>query len=201
MLASDVLGSTITLGAAVLGPDQGPATAAPEETAQPDATATAGTGQGTDQATATPGTGTDQATATPGTDAGTGTDQDITSVTVEDMIVDIDTGDILYVVITTSFDAVERWIPVPLDLFQWDASSGAFILNVDSAMLQNAPFFEEGQFPDTTLEGWNAEFDAFWQIGGGGTEGGNSNDNGNGNDNDNDNGNDNDNDNNNDNGG
>ena len=33
-------------------------------------------------------------------------------------------------------------------------------------MLQGAPFFEDGQFPDTTTSGWNSEFDTFWQNSG-----------------------------------
>ena len=35
-------------------------------------------------------------------------------------------------------------------------------------MLQGAPFFEDGQFPDTTTSDWNTEFDMFWQNSGAG---------------------------------
>jgi len=146
VLASEVLGSTLTMGQ-----DAG--------------------GTGTDQATATPGTGgTDQSTATPdaGTGSGTDTDQGTMSATIEDLIVDTDAGDIQYIVVNTSFDDGEHWIPVPLDLFQWDAATGGFILNVDGTMLQNAPFFQDGQFPDTSMDGWNSEFDSFWQNNGAG---------------------------------
>ena len=57
----------------------------------------------------------------------------------------------------------ERWIPIPLSFFQWDSINAAFALNVNPAMLRDAPFFQDGQYPDTTAEGWNSEFDTFWQ--------------------------------------
>jgi hypothetical protein len=88
------------------------------------------------------------------------------SGTIEDLIVDTDSGDVMYIVVNASFDDGERWIPVPLGLFQWDGSS--FSLNADGTMLQDAPFFQDGQFPDTTMGGWNSEFDSFWQNSGAG---------------------------------
>jgi sporulation protein YlmC with PRC-barrel domain len=130
MLASEVLGSTISLGV------QGQA-------------------QGQDQGQATATAGTDQDTA-----------QGDLSATINDLIVDTDMGDIQYIVLSTHIDNAERWIPVPLALFQWDPANGSFILNANTTMLQNAPFFENGQFPDITAEGWNSEFDTFWQNNG-----------------------------------
>jgi sporulation protein YlmC with PRC-barrel domain len=138
------------------------------------ATATAGTG--TDLATATPGTGTDLATATPGTGTdlatatpGTGTDQGLGNmdVTIDDMIIDTDNGDILYMVVNALMDEGERWIPVPLSLVQWNAGTGAFVLDTNPAALHDAPSFQDGQFPDTTTSGWNSEFDTYWQNNGG----------------------------------
>jgi hypothetical protein len=66
-------------------------------------------------------------------------------------------------VVDAAFDEGERWIPIPLSFFQWDATNEAFLINANPAMLQDAPFFMDGLYPDTTLEGWNDEFDAFWQ--------------------------------------
>ena len=141
VLASEVLGSAVNLS-----PGQGEAV-----------------GQGTDQATATPGTGTD-ATATvdpslPTAGPGVGN----FNGTIDDMITDVDTGDILYIVVDAAFDEDERWIPVPLSFFQWDAANEAFLINANPAMLRDAPFFQDGLYPDTTADGWNSEFDAFWQ--------------------------------------
>jgi sporulation protein YlmC with PRC-barrel domain len=160
ILASEVLGSTVTLGTQGEGFGQEPATAAPEATANPEVTATVGT-EGTDQATATAGT--DQSIET----------GDMT-VTVDDLIIDPDAGEILYIVVHTTFDDGERWIPVLLGSFRWSAGDGALILHGDAAMLQNAPSFPDGQYPDTTTAGWNSEFDMFWQsnsAGAGSSEG------------------------------
>jgi len=143
VLASDVLGSAVNLS-----PGEGEAV---------------GQGTGQTQATATPGTGTD-ATATvdptlPTAGPGVGN----FNGTIDDVIVDIDTGDLLYIVVDVAFDDGERWIPIPLSFFHWDATNETFAINANPAMLRDAPFFEDGLYPDTTADGWNSEFDAFWQ--------------------------------------
>ena len=153
VLASEVLGSSINWGAQGQGTGTG--------TDQGQATATTDAGAGTGQATATTAAGA----------GGAGTDQGNTTGTIEDMIVEVDTGNVLYIVITADFAEGERWIPVPLGMFRWNGTAGAFTLNADTTMLQNAPAFENGQFPDTTTAGWNADIDTFWQNNGGGTGG------------------------------
>lgn len=194
VLASEVLGSTVNLSAQGTGTGTGTGTG---QSTAPAATSGAGAGTGTGQATATSGTGTGagtgvatatagtggtglatatagtgagQGTAVPGT-GGTGTDQVPTTATIEDMIVDTDAGDILYVVLNAAFTDAERWIPVPLSMFQWDTSMQGFAFSGNATMLQGAPFFEDGQFPDTTTSGWNSEFDMFWQNNGAGGTG------------------------------
>ena len=137
-LASDVLGSAVTLNT--------------------------GQGEAQEQATATPDTA--QATATVDPTVATATaGPDVADFdgVIEDMIVSIDAGDILYVVVSAAFDEGERWIPIPLRVFQWDAANEAFVINADPAMVQEAPFFEDDAWPDTTVEGWDDEFEAFWQ--------------------------------------
>jgi sporulation protein YlmC with PRC-barrel domain len=137
-LASDVLGSAVTLNA-------GPA----EVQEQPAATLD------TTQATAT--VDPTMATAAAGPDVA-----DFNGV-IEDMIVSLDAGDILYVIVNAAFDEGERWIPIPLRVFQWDAANESFVINADPAMVREAPFFEADTWPDTTVEGWDDEFEAFWQ--------------------------------------
>jgi sporulation protein YlmC with PRC-barrel domain len=180
VLASEILGSTVNLSAAGTGTGAGQATepAATNGAGTGQATATAGTGGtgtgqatqgagGTGQATQGAGTGTGQGTAAPGT----GTDQGLTTATIEDMITDIDTGDILYVVLNAAFADADRWIPVPLGMFQFDTAGQGLVFSGDTTMLQGAPFFEDGQFPDTNTSGWNSEFDTFWQNSGAGGSG------------------------------
>jgi sporulation protein YlmC with PRC-barrel domain len=153
VLATEFLGSTITVGAETTvsqGPPPLQGTPVPPGTAvsttpMPGATATL--------------------SAAPGTTTG-----EVTDATVDDVIVDIDTGDILYIVLNAVFDDGERWVPVPLNQFGWDAANGAFVLNVDQATFASAPSLVDGQYPDTTVEGWDAEFSTFWQDGGTGTD-------------------------------
>jgi sporulation protein YlmC with PRC-barrel domain len=170
VLASDVLGSTLNLsGMMNAGEGQGQATATSDGTGVAQATATSdGTGA---QATATTdGSGVPQATATVGTGVGPGTGN--VTGTIEDVIVDVETGDVQYLVINTSFDDGEHWIPVPLGLLQWNGASQNFVLDTDGDRLRNAPFFTEDEFPDTTTSGWDTEFSTYWQNDGTGTGGG-----------------------------
>src|SRR5512138_2007641 len=143
-LASDVIGSTVTVNSM-------------------------GTGSGTGtEATAAPTDAMATSAPTDASGAGTGTGMaENVSGTVEDLIVDTDSGDILYVVFNATLDGGERVVPVPVSMFQWDAGTQGLVLNMDAATLQDAPNFEDGQFPDTTMSGWNSEIDSFWQNNGG----------------------------------
>jgi len=150
-LASEILGSTVTLSPGEgPGQEQAQPTVDPNATADPNNTATATTGQGTGQ---------DQGQGVGNIDA-----------VIEDVIVDVETGEIQYIVLDATLEEGERWVPVPLSFIQWDASTGAFLLNANPATFRDAPFFEEGQFPDTSTSGWNSEFEAFWQNGGSNTQ-------------------------------
>lgn len=162
MLASDLIGATLTIGQ---GDGQVQGTGA-------------GTGTGTTQATAAVTASPDAGAVVPQTpSAGTGTDtagtgtgttsQGPTSATVEDAIIDPDTGDILFLVLNSLFDDGERWIPIPLSTLRWDMTNESFLFVANANALQNAPFFQDDQFPDTTTEGWDTEFDDFWQNNGG----------------------------------
>jgi hypothetical protein len=163
LLVSEVLGSTIMFG-------QGTGTGTATEPSAGTGTDT-GTTQPTAQATTDPGTGGAQATATTdagaGTGTGTGTGTAPTEGTVEDIIVDPDTGDILFLVLSSMFDDGDRWIPVPLSMMRWDTTNQSLMFGGDASMLQNAPFFAADQFPDPSTEGWDTDFNDFWQNNGG----------------------------------
>jgi sporulation protein YlmC with PRC-barrel domain len=120
--------------------------------------------------TPTPDASTGLATSTPGTSTSTKN----LSASIDDLIVNTDSGDIMYIVVKTNFDDGEHLIPVPLRALQWDAENKTFILNLEAAILQNAPFFQKDQFPDLTMPGWNSEFDSFWQNNGAGGSSGTS---------------------------
>ena len=154
MLASEVLGSEIKVG------NQGQGT---------------GTGQGL--ATTIPSTGlATQATTMPEGTATLSVDQNNPGLgnmeaTIDDLIVDTTTGDILYLVLNTRIDDNERLIPILLSLLQWDTNNTAFVVNANPAMLRDAPSFEEDQYPDTTVAGWDSDILSFWQNNGSGGKG------------------------------
>lgn len=106
-----------------------------------------------------PAATTESATAMPNTGRGA---QGI-SVAIDDLIVDTSSGKIKYIVIDTSFGNDEHWIPVPLNLLQWDSGNQAFVLNTDVTALQNAPSFQGGQYPDTSSNGWDGDLSNYWQ--------------------------------------
>jgi sporulation protein YlmC with PRC-barrel domain len=158
-LASEVIGTTVTVGAST--GTGGAATEAPATEAPATSAPTEAPGVGT--ATSAPSTG--------GT--GTGTTTGPVSGTIEDLIVNTDSGDILYIVVNAMLTDGEHLIPVPLSMFQWDGTLQSFVLNADAAMLQSAPAFTNGQIPDTTMSGWDSQFQSFWQGNGAGTGGAN----------------------------
>lgn len=191
-LASKVIGAKLTVGIerpvlstpapSTGGTGAGSATATPTSAGTGLATATPGTsGAGTSLTTATP---TSASAATSAPSAGATAKQ--LNATIDDLIVNTDSGDILYVVVKTNFDNGEHLIPVPLRLLQLNISVPAsdtspagdnnksFVLNIDATTLQNAPFFQKDQFPDMTMAGWNSEFESFWQNNGTGSGSGTS---------------------------
>jgi len=144
ILASDLLDSDITVEAQADGDVVGEGTA--DATAMPDATTTV----------------MPDVTATVGTDQDNTVEENVDAA-IEDIIVDVNTGEIRYIVIDVSFEDGERWIPVPLNFVQWNADNEAYILNVSPTALRDAPFFQNGQYPDITVDGWDSDFDAYWQ--------------------------------------
>jgi hypothetical protein len=86
------------------------------------------------------------------------------NVSIDDMIINIQTGKILYMVIHTNFEnAREQWTPVPYSLLGWDPPNRSYVLNVDKVTLQSAPFYIDSKYPDTTRPGWDDTYVYFWK--------------------------------------
>jgi sporulation protein YlmC with PRC-barrel domain len=103
---------------------------------------------------------TSEATTTPGTDQGA---QGVGSISIDDLIADVETGELVFVVVVVDSENAQLLIPVPLEHFQWDSSNEALILVTDEETLLDAPSFEGGEYPDTSVDGWDSEFHDFWQ--------------------------------------
>jgi hypothetical protein len=154
VMATDILGATVMVSPQ--GNDQGTGTGTGLETSTP----STGT-----LATDTPSAGGTSATATTttGTGSGTGTG-DFSQGTVEDMIVEPQTGDLQYLVV--SFGTQDSWFPIPVGFMRWDATNNQFVLMINQNALENAPAFSPDQFPDTAASGWDQEFSIYWENNG-----------------------------------
>jgi sporulation protein YlmC with PRC-barrel domain len=90
---------------------------------------------------------------------------------VEDILVDPQTGQVMYVMLATHgfMDLGERLIPVTWEAVTWDTSDDQMyveqaILRFDPQNLANAPYMNDWtELPDLTVEGWDAEWESFWQ--------------------------------------
>jgi len=86
------------------------------------------------------------------------------SMKVDDVLVDVESGEIKYVVLSASTTATgEKLIPLPLKILGWDASNNAFIPNVDPQALLQAPGFEAGKYPPTITPDWDANLRSYWE--------------------------------------
>lgn len=84
---------------------------------------------------------------------------------VEDVIINVNTGGLKYVVFSISgipgMNTV--LIPIPPQVLGYDTQNQTFTINVDPQLLQTAPNFTQGNFPLTTQPNWDAKIQSFWQ--------------------------------------
>lgn len=86
------------------------------------------------------------------------------SMSVDDVLVDVESCEIKYVVLSASSTATgEMLIPIPLKILGWDASNKAFVPNVDPQALLQAPGFEVGKYPPTITPDWDANLRSYWE--------------------------------------
>jgi sporulation protein YlmC with PRC-barrel domain len=83
--------------------------------------------------------------------------------TIRDALVDISSGQVLYVVVEIrTLGGETRLIAVPVQVLRWDPTALTFGLTVDRATLEAAPAFEGNAIPDTQTSGWDADIMAYW---------------------------------------
>jgi sporulation protein YlmC with PRC-barrel domain len=84
---------------------------------------------------------------------------------VQDVIVNPDSGDLQYLVISVSgIEGIDgQLILIPLQAFGLDIQNQIFALKIDPQVLVGAPTFEQGNLPDTTQPDWDADIHAYWQ--------------------------------------
>ncbi|HEJ83024.1 MAG TPA: PRC-barrel domain containing protein, partial [Desulfobacteraceae bacterium] len=86
--------------------------------------------------------------------------------TVEDIVVDIDTGRILYAVMNFGgfLGIGEKLFPVPWHSLAPLPSEGVFYLDVSKEKLQDAPAYEKDNLPDMGDMHWGTEVAEFYEA-------------------------------------
>jgi sporulation protein YlmC with PRC-barrel domain len=84
---------------------------------------------------------------------------------VEDVIVDVNTGDLKYVVLSVSGipGLNNKLIPIPPQILSYDTQNQTFTIDVDPQALQKAPGFDQNNFPLTTQSNWDSNIQSYWQ--------------------------------------
>ena len=78
---------------------------------------------------------------------------------VQDLIINLSPGQVLYVVINTG----ERTIAIPWQRLQYDATADHFAVNADETTLANAPILNLEEWQQPVAPDWDAEIQQFWQ--------------------------------------
>jgi hypothetical protein len=81
---------------------------------------------------------------------------------IDHVVVDPNTGQVQFIVLNAPFEDEARLIPVTLNNFRWDAERDGFVFAADPVRLLEAPFYTADD-PDTFEEGWESEYNAYWQ--------------------------------------
>lgn len=85
---------------------------------------------------------------------------------IEDAIVhNLNSGKVKYLVvqIDTADGSETRLLAVPVLVLRWDADGQLFGITVDRGSLDAAPFFENDEWPDTDISGWDDQILAYWR--------------------------------------
>lgn len=76
--------------------------------------------------------------------------------TIEDLVVDIDTGSILYAILASGgfWGIGDKLAPIPWASLASLPAEGTFFLNQSKAQMENAPAFDKNNLPDMTDRQW-----------------------------------------------
>jgi sporulation protein YlmC with PRC-barrel domain len=88
-----------------------------------------------------------------------------TVAVVEDMVIDVKSGKIIYIIVSV-FDGADLddvLLPIPPAAFRLDATVPALVIGDADRVLVDAPRFKIGEFPYTLEPDWDADVRAFWK--------------------------------------
>lgn len=83
---------------------------------------------------------------------------------IEELMIDLDHNRIAYAVVSFGgfLGMGDKLFAVPMESLALDAPNHQFILNVDRETLENAPGFDEDDWPDTADRDWGANIYAHY---------------------------------------
>ncbi len=83
--------------------------------------------------------------------------------TVDDLVIDAQSGQIRYIVINTTNGSEPGLILVPVNALAWDPNNASLALVVEQTVFIAAPFYTLETFPNTQQPDWDAELRTYWQ--------------------------------------
>jgi sporulation protein YlmC with PRC-barrel domain len=77
---------------------------------------------------------------------------------IEDVVIDKLDGNVRYAVLSFGgfLGLGDKLFALPWEVLKYNEGQGAYVINVDKDTLQNAPGFDEDDWPDMTDQSWSA---------------------------------------------
>ena len=90
--------------------------------------------------------------------------QEETLGTIEDIMIDIQTGRIRYAVVASGgfLGMGQRLFAIPWNAFTQDTHNKRFILDVDARRLKSAPGFDKDDWPNMADPTWNSTIESYY---------------------------------------
>jgi sporulation protein YlmC with PRC-barrel domain len=86
--------------------------------------------------------------------------------TVEEIMIDLDRGQIAYVVMAAGgfLGIGDKYFAIPWSLLEVDTDSHAVIVDLDKETIENAPGFDKDNWPDPSDVGWLNRVYAYHRV-------------------------------------
>jgi sporulation protein YlmC with PRC-barrel domain len=83
---------------------------------------------------------------------------------IEDLVIGLDSNQVKYAVLSFGgfLDIGDKLFAIPVNAFHFDHEQNVFVLNVTEDQLENAPGFDQDNWPDTATQDWDLPFRDFW---------------------------------------
>lgn len=81
---------------------------------------------------------------------------------VEDVIVDVHSGQLTYAVVVFHGISPDKFFAVPWHSLQMEAGGGAFVIDVEGERLRQAPSFDPENWPNMADPRWNTELQSYY---------------------------------------